>query len=97
MCKQNISYPTKEFNDIKSIIPTVDLLILDDIACTDLSKFDYSTLLVYINSRWLNNKSIIYTSNVPPNNLDEIVGQRIASRICSKNTEKVVFKGGDNR
>ena len=96
-CKNAITNPTKEFNNLKALIPTVDLLILDDIACTDLSKFDYSTLLVYINSRVLNKKSIIYTSNVKPEDLYDIVGQRIASRICSKDTIKVEFKGGDNR
>lgn len=96
-CKNAISNPTKEFNELKALIPKVDLLILDDIACTDLSKFDYSTLLVYINTRLLNNKSIIYTSNVKPNDLYDIVGQRIASRICSKDTIKVEFKGGDSR
>ena len=62
-----------------------------------MSNYEYTQLLIYIDHRILNGKSNIYTSNVTTlEDLEEIVGSRLASRIFS--TSKVIeFKAADGR
>ena len=76
-------------------IPNVDFLIFDDMIVSKMSNYDYSTLLNYADQRIFNEKTTIYTGNVPPENLSEFVGDRLASRICSGYT--IELKGQDRR
>ena len=45
----------------KQDLSTTDLVIWDDIASTEMSKYDYSQLLMYIDNRIMNEKSNIFT------------------------------------
>ena len=94
----------KDFNNadidmakIKKTLLTADLVVWDDIASTEISKYDYSQLLMLIDNRVLENKSNIYTGNI--NSLDKlrkVLGDKLSSRIW--NMSKVIeFKGADLR
>ena len=92
----------KNFNDplseeYKNDILNCDLLILDDIASVGISQYDLSQLLLYIDNRLLNGKSIIYTGNLDMRNMDKVLGSRLTSRIWSKTTTIVELKGADRR
>lgn len=102
-----VSVPTlllqfKDFNnpmttEYKNNLQNTDLLILDDVAVTGLTQFDYLQLFSLIDQRMLANKSIIFTSNIIRlNDLEDAVGARLASRIW-RNSEVVEIKGGDMR
>ena len=85
---------SKEYKDN---LRNCDLLILDDIAVTGLSQYDYLQLFTLIDYRMLANKSIIFTSNnVTLKDLQASVGERLASRIWN-NSNKIELRGGDMR
>lgn len=87
-----------EFEELKRRLLEVDLVIWDDIASTNLSGYDYSQLLMYIDTRILNEKSNIYTGNCEDKQtLEEKLGKKLTSRIFNSNTEVITFKGGDQR
>ena len=79
--KENISNPTKEFEELKQNILSSDLVIWDDIASARLSEYDYQLLLTFINTRKLNGKSNLYTGNCDQNGCNEFLGQRLSSRV----------------
>lgn len=86
---------SKEYRDN---LLNADLVIWDDIASTDMSKYDYSQLLMYIDQRCLNDKSNIFTGNIVGyDNLQDALGAKLASRIVTKKTKVIEFKGGDRR
>ena len=92
----------KDFNnplktEYKENLKSCDLLILDDIAVTGLSQYDYLQLFTLIDSRILAGKSIIFTSNnVSQKDLQEVIGERLASRVWNTSTI-IELKGGDMR
>lgn len=86
------------FEDLKKLLPDIDLVVWDDIASTDVSAYDYSQLLMYIDNRLLNERSNIFTGNYSDRDkLEKRVGMKLTSRIWSDTTEVVIFKGGDMR
>lgn len=94
-CKETMSYPDKSFEELRKAIPEVDFLIFDDMIVSKLSSYDYSTLLNYADQRVFNEKTTVYTGNVPLDKLSEFIGDRLASRICSGTT--IELKGLDKR
>ena len=84
-------------NEYKENLRNTDLLILDDIAVTGLSQYDYLQLFTLVDSRVLAGKSIIFTSNnVSLKDLENAIGERLASRVW--NTSEIIkLKGGDMR
>lgn len=83
--------------DYKENLKSCDLLILDDIAVTSISQYDYLQLFTIVDSRMLSGKSTIFTSNVTEiKQLEEIIGERLASRVFG-NSIIVEIKGGDMR
>lgn len=87
-----------DFEHIKDILPDVDLVIWDDIASTELSAYDYSQLLMYLDIRISNYKSNIFTGNITNrDNLQKALSSKLTSRIWSNNTEIITFRGGDRR
>ena len=92
----------KDFNnpldsEYKENLKSCDLLILDDIAVTGMSQYDYMQLFTLIDERMLSEKSIIFTSNnVTLDDLAGVVGNRIASRVWNGSTI-ITLKGGDMR
>lgn len=84
-------------NEFKENLRNVDLLILDDVAVSGLSQYDYLQLFALIDSRILAGKSTIFTSNNRSfEDLKAAVGERIASRIWN-NSEIIEIRGGDMR
>ena len=94
--KNNISSKDKSFERMKNRLSDVDLLVWDDIAATKLSNYDYNNLLSYIDTRVLKGLSNIYTGNIIPEDLDQYVGNRLASRIANQSTH-VQLVGEDRR
>lgn len=93
----------KDFNnplsqEYKDLIMTVPLVIWDDIAVGGLSNWDYMQLYVLINTRCQRQLSNIYTSNVVDyKDFEKLMGERIASRIMTSNTEQIELRGTDRR
>ena len=88
----------EEFEHIKRYVTRVDLVVWDDIASTNMSGYDYSQLLVYLDNRMLSQKSNIFTGNFDSKEaLEKKIGQRLTSRIFGRETEVITFKGGDMR
>lgn len=84
-------------NEYKENLKSCDLLVLDDIAVTGLSQYDYLQLFALLDYRMLANKSTIFTSNVnTKEDLVSAVGDRVASRVWN-NSIIVELKGGDRR
>jgi len=96
-CKDFKKFDAK-LDMIRDNLADVDLVIWDDIASTDLSAYDYSQLLMYIDSRISNCKSNIFTGNIVTRDLlQKAVGDKLTSRIWSSQTEIVEFVGSDKR
>lgn len=83
--------------EFRKNVEQCDLVIWDDIASTELSNYDYSQLLIYIDARVLAEKSNIFTGNLTNEvELRQVLGERLASRIF--NTSQIVtFDGKDER
>ena len=74
-----------------------DLVIWDDIACTELTMYDHSNMFALLDVRILNEKANIFTSNVVvKEEYEEALGSRIASRIWNT-SEIIIFNGKDMR
>ena len=92
---KNFNNPLSE--EYKNKLLNCDLVIFDDVAVSGISQFDYNNLLMYLDSRILNEKSNIFTSNkVTKDELDKSVGSRLSSRIWETST-RIEFKGKDRR
>lgn len=84
------------FEQIKTLIPDVDLVIWDDIASTSLSNYDHSQLITLIDQRILNRKSNIFTGNLKQAGIEKSLGARLASRVWNAST-RIELKGRDKR
>lgn len=88
----------REFEELKRQVQEVDLVIWDDIASTGMTQYDYTNLLVAIDARIMSGKANIVTGNHPrKQDLEALVGTRLASRLFGSETEIIEFKGGDMR
>lgn len=94
-CKSIISKPDENFEELRQSLFDVDLVIWDDIAAAKMSDYDFGILLAFIDNRVLNEKANIYTGNIEPNNLEQFVGTKLASRILEG--DKICLRGGDKR
>ena len=95
-CKRSISQDVKGFEDLCNQISQVDLVVWDDIGELAVTGYEHQILFQYIDGRINSGKSNIYTSNRNKEQLIDVVGDRLASRIynCSKVIE---FKEEDKR
>ena len=94
--KANISEPNEYYQHIKNNVLSADLVIWDDIANKVGTEYEISNLLSMIDARLTNGKSNIYSSNISPSELGNLLDIRLASRIGSAST-CIEFKGGDKR
>lgn len=90
----------KDFKDNEvpaylDLLKKVDLVVWDDVAVTALTPFDYNQLYTILEARSLAEKANIFTSNCTPEELDDLVGARNASRMLQGTV--IEFKGGDRR
>ena len=87
-----------EFEELKKKLFEVDLVIWDDLASTNLTSFDFTQLLAFIDYRTLNELSNIYTGNCDDKEvLTELLGEKMTSRIWNNHTEIITLRGGDQR
>lgn len=87
MAKRNaIKRPDLRLEEMEKLIPTVDLIVWDDIGVTKLKEYDHQILFSLINPRIVNSKANIFTSNVIDDQLDDNIGGRLASRILDTST-----------
>ena len=85
-CKRSISQDVKGFEELCNLISEVDLVIWDDIGEIKASDYEHQILFQYIDDRINSKKSNIYTSNKNKEQLEDVLGVRLASRIynCSE-------------
>ena len=94
--KDNISNKNDYVEHIKSRVLEADLVVWDEVATKAVTQFEHEHLLSLINSRIDLGKSQIFTSNVQPERLAEVVGDRLYSRIVNLSTV-LEFRGADKR
>ena len=94
--KENISEKNGYIQHIKDNIETCDLVIWDDIGHKMGTDYEISNLLSMIESRIINKKANIFTSNLTDAELQAALDGRLASRIWN-NSINITLKGGDKR
>jgi len=94
--KDNISEKSEYIRHIKDNILNCDLVIFDELGTKAATQFELEHLLSYINMRLSLGKSCIYTSNIVPDKLSDLLGDRLASRVVNL-SECVELKGPDMR
>lgn len=94
--KDNISVFNEYANFVKDNIFNTDMVIWDDIGTKSATSFEHENLLSIIDYRMCNNKCNIFTSNVSPDELRVLAGDRLYSRIINYST-CFEFKGEDKR
>lgn len=72
------------------------LLLLDDLGAAKSTEFTEETNYRLVNHRYENELPTLFTSNVPPKELGEALGTRVASRLVEMTT-RVVLTGEDRR
>ena len=94
--KASISNQSDYIDHINRYVNSADIVVWDDIGTKVATEFEHEHLLSLIDSRLLDNKANIFTSNIIPNELSGFIGDRLASRII--NTSKSIeFLGADKR
>lgn len=94
--KDNISTKSEYVEHIKENALEANLIVWDEIGTKTVTSFEHENLLSLINARIDNGKSNIFTSNLAPNSLREVVGERLYSRVINL-SQVVQFKGSDKR
>lgn len=74
----------------------VDLLVIDDVGTEFVTAYSSAALFDIINSRLIEEKSTIISSNLSPTKMSELYGARLASRITGS-FEPMRFVGRDLR
>jgi len=94
--REVISNRDPEFIAVRQAILECDLVIWDDITSTKMTDYNHSMLLNYLDARILANKSNIFTGNVGYEQMTDLLGGRLASRICNT-SESLQFIDADKR
>ena len=77
-------------------LTSVDILFIDDLGAAKLTEWTEEVTYRLINHRYEQCKPGIFTSNVPPAQLRDALGERITSRLTEM-CERVALKGEDRR
>ena len=77
-------------------IATTDLLLLDDLGAAKGSEWTEETLYRLINDRYEAMLPSLFTSNIPPTELRNVLGNRITSRLAEM-CQMVALRGTDRR
>ena len=94
--KLNISKSSEYITHINEHVNTADLVVWDDMATKSTSDYEHEQLISILDSRFDANKCNIFTSNIPPNDLPNVIGARLTSRIIGLST-CIQFNGSDKR
>lgn len=77
-------------------ISGTDVLFVDDLGAAKLTEWTEEVTYRLINHRYEQCRPGIFTSNVPPSQLRDALGERIASRLTEM-CERIALKGDDRR
>lgn len=94
--KDNITERSDYVEHIKRNIANADLVVWDDIGTKTVTQFEAENLLSMLDMRINAGKANIFTSNMSENELYEVLGQRLASRVVNL-SENVELHGVDKR
>nr|WP_317356895.1 ATP-binding protein [uncultured Tyzzerella sp.] len=95
--KEKFNKDNQDVNkEILDLAKEADLLIIDDLGTEFISSFSITELFDIINSRILNKKSTIISTNLYPEELTKNYSSRIVSRLYG-NYEMIKFFGSDIR
>lgn len=94
--KANISNRSEYAENILESVKDADLVVWDDIGSKNGTEFEISHLLSIIDDRLSNNKSNIYTSNLNQDELHNLMGDRVYSRVYNY-SECIKLVGKDKR
>lgn len=76
-----------------------DLLFIDDLAAARVSPTGWTQERLYeiFDERYIQQRPVIITCDVLPNQLEPVVGPRVASRLAEMCRGRVLFVGGNDR
>lgn len=94
--KENISGHNDYAEFVNKYVLDADLIVWDDIATKVGTEFELNHLLNMINTRMDAGKANIFTSNLGQKDLENSLGERLASRICNKSID-IELHGADKR
>ena len=94
--KANISEKSSYIEHILSCVKECDVVVWDDIGSKNGTEFEVSYLLSIIDDRLTNKKANIYTSNLNKEELHNLLGDRVYSRVYNY-SECIEFYGKDKR
>lgn len=72
-----------------------DLLVFDDLGAGKHSEYTTESAMRLVDHRWSNQLPTIYTTNLTPERLDAVVGERVTSRLSDATT--IVLPAIDHR
>lgn len=92
------NFDDKDFDlaSYRKRLETVDLVVWDDIADTQLTDYEYRIFMQILEQRLSKGLSNIYTSNMVGNELEGYVGKRLFSRIVNGSVQ-IELKESDKR
>ena len=94
--KNNISRTDEYAEHINKNIFDADIVVFDDIATKGITQFEAENLFSIIDTRMNMGKSNVFTSNIIPAQLNDLLGPRLTSRIINLSTV-IQFRGRDKR
>lgn len=94
--KNSISDGSSSISELERDMRLADLIVLDDLGTNKMTEYDISLLTSLIDSRIINGKSMIVTTNCNKQELTNILGARIADRIYNTSVT-VTFKSKSKR
>ncbi|MET7429582.1 DnaA/Hda family protein [Streptomyces flaveolus] len=89
--------PDGEGRALVKTLQNVDLLFIDDLAAARPSSWTQERLFELFDERYINLRPVIITCDVLPNQLTEVVGPRVASRLAEMCRNSVVLLQGADR
>ena len=92
--KESITPPSDYVNHVKKNIFDADIVVFDDIATKGITQFEAENLFSIIDTRMNMGKSNVFTSNIIPAQLNDLLGPRLTSRIINISTVNQ-FRGRD--
>lgn len=94
--KNSISNKSDYIEHIRENVLNADIVVWDEVATKAVTQFEHEHLLSLINGRIDSGKSQIFTSNASPENLRDVMGDRLYSRVINLSTV-MEFRGADKR
>lgn len=94
--KDAISNQNDYVDHIKKNALQADLVVFDEVGTKAVTSFEHENLLSIINARLDEGKSNFYTSNLMPQELQQVVGDRLYSRVVNSSIN-IELRGKDKR